>query len=260
MHCAWQTAGMIVGVVFTVISTLMAAIMLGGRAPDEPVTRMVTFAAHQAARYNQTDHDALQLSRYDTFVDSACVASSSLEGAREALTKQLVSLPPDVRVEIVGMALTEGASVETTRQNISNAMSDDALINVFMYYINTVYTPGLYRTCVMASGIKMQIGEVIVDMVEERSEQITGYRPCHCGYLYCEKCPIVSETRTQKPVYARHTGNIQWHVKLQNLLAGMASRQVAGLASSPPPLATAASPDLVAGWSEPHITAKRFES
>jgi hypothetical protein len=240
----------------TALTALGAMLMIGRTVPDEPVTRMVSFAAHQAARYNQTEHDELQLSRYDTFVDSACVASGEMESARESLAKQLGSLPPAVRAEIVDMALTRETSVETTRQNISNDVSDRALIDVFMYYINTVYTPGLYRTCVMASGIRMQIGEVIVDMIEERTEEIKGYRPCHCGYVYCERCPIIAETRTQRPVYARHTGSIQWHVKLQNLLAGMAARQVAGL-SGP---SQAVAPELVEGWSKRELTAKSLES
>ena len=242
----------------TAFSALAAMIFFGARTPDEPVTRMVNFATHQAARYNQTEHDELQLSRYETFVDSACVASASIDGARDSLVKQLGSLPHAVRTEIVDMALTEGASVETTRQNSSNDVSDSAMVNVYMYYINTAYTPGLYRTCVMASGIRLQLGEIVVDVIEERTEEIKGYRPCHCGYLYCERCPIITETRTQRPVYARHTGNIQWHVKLQNLLAGMAARQVAGLSSAERP--SAAPPELVDGWSRQQITAKTLES
>ena len=252
---------MVLGALFTMVSTLIAVALFGARAPDEPVTRMVNFAAHQAARYNHTDHEALQLSRYETFVDSACVASASLDGTRAALAKQLGSLPVAVRAEIVDMALSEGASIETTRQNISNDIADTGLVNVFMYYINTIYEGSTYRTCVMASGIRMQLGEIIVDTIEERTEQITGYRPCHCGYLYCEKCPIVTETRTQRPVYARHTGSIQWHVKLQNLLAGMAARQVAGLSTQSAGVPTEAPPQqLIDGWSAQHISAKTLEA
>lgn len=58
--------------------------------------------------------------------------------------------------------------------------------------------------------------------------------------------------------YARHTGSIQWHVKLQNLLAGMAARQVAGLSAS---TAGPAPPQqLVDGWSAQHISAKDLET
>lgn len=261
MGCEISTVAMVFGALFSAVSALIALALLSTRAPDEPVTRMVNFAAHQAARYNHTDHEALQLSRYETFVDSACVSSASLESARISLAKQLGSLPAAVRAEIVDMALSEGASVETTRQNISNDIADNGLVNVFMYYINTAYEGSTYRTCVMASGIRMQLGEIIVDTIEERTEQITGYRPCHCGYLYCEKCPIVTETRTQRPVYARHTGSIQWHVKLQNLLAGMAARQVAGLSTQSAAVLNEAPPQqLIDGWSEQHISAKTLEA
>lgn len=222
----------------------------------DPVVRMVSFAAHQAQQHNLTAHDELQLTRFVTFVDSACVSGESIVQVRAALLKQLKSLPLGVRDEIVDMALADGISIETARQNMTNDIAEKGTVDVFMYYINTLYEPHQqYRTCVLASGIRMTIGEIIVGTVTEKREEITGYAPCHCGFVFCEKCPIVSETTVQKPVYARQTGTIDWHTKLQSLLASKAAQQVTGLARVPRGIEPSDLPD---GWraQQPYVASE----
>jgi hypothetical protein len=168
-------------------------------------------------------------------VDSACVQSSDIDSARESLFAQLASLPPDIRAEIVKMALTKGVSVETARQNMSN--SDNGHIFVYMYYINTRFTggqtlEGTYESCVLASGVRLVVGETVVGSEEERTTDIAGYQPCHCGMFYCEKCPIIKEIVTSRSVFSRYYGTIKWHTHLGQLLAEMAARQVGALHQS----------------------------
>jgi hypothetical protein len=216
--------------ILTVVSgvqVVLTALFARPSVLDEPLTRMISFASHQATRFNQTSIADLQLSQYITFVDSACVTSASLQSARVSLASQLVSFPPQVRDKIVDMALTLGVSVKTARQNMSNVLSSDEVF-VYTYYINTRFHNNEYRSCVLASGIRLVIGETVVGAVEERSTEIAGYQPCHCGVLYCEKCPILRETVTNKPVFARHSGTIDWHVQLHK--HGRAPSRCAGCA------------------------------
>ena len=220
---------------YTFVSGLIVGLIaLLARPPagDEPITRMINFASQQAGRFNQTAAEDLQLKEYQKFVDSACVQSTDIDGARASLAAQLSSLPSAVIAEIVTMALTPGVSVETARQNMSNTVSESGEVFVYMYYVNTRHAAGEYTSCVLASGIRLVIGEVIVGSVEERSTEIVGYQPCHCGVFFsCEKCPIIRETTTLRPVFQRHTGTIDWHTKLHSLLARMVAQQVGALKS-----------------------------
>lgn len=214
-----------------VAGTLFALLALKPRTstPDEPITRMVNFASHQALRVNQTAAEDMMLRHYRTFVDSACVRSSDIDAARTSLLLQLASLPANVRTEIVDMALTPGVSVEMARQNMSNAAANNGIVFLYVYYVNTLFRGDEYSTCVLASGIDLEFGEVVVGSVDEHTSDIVGYKPCHCGTFYCERCPVIKETTTSRPVFARGTGTMQWHTGLQDVLAGMAARQVMAL-------------------------------
>jgi hypothetical protein len=200
----------------------------------EPLERLANFATIQASRFNQTSHEDIQLSEYTTFVKSACVSCATRELAQRALRQQLASLPREVADEIVDMALPERASVETARQNMSNTADKTGEVSMFLYYISTVYDKNIenaYRTCVLASGVRLVVGQIIVGHVTETKEEVTAFKPCHCGYLYCEKCPVVSQTVTQRPVYAQQTGTIEWHRNLNNMLARQAVEQVGSMQS-----------------------------
>lgn len=198
----------------------------------EPIDKLANFAIVQATRFNQTNHKDVQLSEYTTFVKSACVSCATRELAQKALRLQISSLPKYIIDEIIDMALPEGASIETARQNMSNTADETGRVSVFMYYINTVYDESeknRYKTCVLVSGVWLVIGKVVVGQVTETAEVITGVKPCHCGYLYCEKCPVISQTVTQRPVYAMQTGTIEWHQGLHRMLANLAAEQVGGM-------------------------------
>ena len=204
----------------------------------EPIERLTNFASVQAARFNQTSHEEMQLSEYTTFVKSACVSCATRKLAQNALRLQLSSLPDDVLTEIVEMALPEEASVETARQNMSNTADETGRVSVFLYYINTLYDESVhnkYKTCVLASGVRLLIGKVVAGHVTETREEVTAFKPCHCGLVYCEKCPVISQTVTQRPVYAQQTGTITWHRNLHSMLARLAAEQVGGMRSTHQP-------------------------
>lgn len=217
----------------SVVTFFVAVVMLAQRESSvEPIERLSNFATVQAARFNHTSQEEMQLSEYVTFVKSACVSSASRQQAQNALRLQLSSLPKDVLVELVEMALPDGASVETARQNMTNTADETGTISVFLYYISTMFDEtavNKYKTCVLASGVRLRIGEVVVGQVTETKEEVTAFKPCHCGFMYCEKCPVISQTVTQRPVYARHTGTITWHRNLHSMLARLAAEQVGGM-------------------------------
>lgn len=132
------------------IFVFLASVFIVSRKESvpEPIEKLANFAIVQATRFNQTDHKDVQLSEYTTFVKSACVSCATRELAQKALRLQISSLPEYIVNEIVDMALPEGASIETARQNTAD---ETGRVSVFMYYINTVYNESernRYKTCV----------------------------------------------------------------------------------------------------------------
>jgi hypothetical protein len=57
----------------------------------------------------------------------------------------------------------------------------------------------------MVSGIRLVVAETIVGSIEEKTARIIGSTPCHCGVFTCDRCPIVQEVVTQRPVFHRAT-------------------------------------------------------
>lgn len=114
-----------------------------------------------------------------------------------------------------------------------------------MYYVNTRYTPDdHYSSCILASGIRLTIGEIVVGEIEQRTTDVLAYEPCRCGWVFCEKCPVFREIITKKPIFSRPAGTVGWHRDIQNVLAGMAARQVTAMSATD----TAADKHLLAAW------------
>lgn len=209
----------------------------GFRTPVEtPSSRMVNFAMQQLHRSNNsTDFQTMLLEKFDTFVKSACVEGHGLESVRAAAARQLTGLPDEVRSEILDMAFHPNVSIEGAHQNMTNSMAQEGRAFFHMYYVNTKFTlPDHYSSCILATGIDLTIGEVVVGEVEEHTTDVLAYEPCRCGWIACEKCPILREIITKRPVFSRPAGTVGWHRDIQNVLAGMAARQVTGLSSAGP--------------------------
>jgi hypothetical protein len=221
--------------------------------PDEgdiPRVRMATFVQQQVSTIQPTANDLadLRLDGSNMFAGNACVGPGPLADVRAALELHLSGLPSAVRADMLQKALVEGLSVESAFHNTSVDTVDSGTIFTHYYYVNTRFSaPDTYESCVVVSGIAIEVAENIVGYTEQTTTELHT-RPCFCApfHLYCRSCPFEVATTTRTPVLARHALALSQHRKLRALLLTQAYEQVGGYVEAA--AATVFPRDLLRGW------------
>lgn len=160
----------------------------------------------------------------DHFVGVSCLKGDDFEVLQEALYNQLKSIPEAVRIEVVNSALIKGTSVLNVVQNSSKPLQTDGRASAYLGWWSTRFTePSHYETCVMVSGISFTAAETLTGYIEEKRTEKIGIQPCNCGFLYCEKCPLVVERIYSMPVYKRHAISLKDHALLHQYMVKTAT-------------------------------------
>jgi hypothetical protein len=176
------------------------------KGEDGPVKSLMAYSKYQRERHNVFNVSTISIDRMAVFSGAACVVSPTLEGAAKAMVAQLRnSVPEEVVREILEGAFVEDTSVRNSYQNSTLGLSDTGEGNAYLVYYDTEVSTRGYHSCVMVSGIRLVIAETVVGTIEEKTARIIGSTPCHCGMFTCERCPIVQEVITHRPVFHRAT-------------------------------------------------------
>ncbi|KAL7576512.1 hypothetical protein ACA910_018011 [Epithemia clementina (nom. ined.)] len=76
----------------------------------------------------------------------------------------------------------------------------------------------LYETCVLVAGVTIQAAEMVAEYRRETKTVVVGTEPCHCGFWYCEVCPVWDVQTTLTPIFQRHALSSSQQQELHSIL------------------------------------------
>ena len=141
---------------------------------------------------------------------------------KKALRMQLRGVPERVREELIENALIEKMSVQNSIQNATVDAETGGQAFAFLAFWSTEYigtsavAGPAYSTCIMTSGIKLDVAEEIAGYEESQNKKVVASEPCHCGFFSCARCPVFKKITNRKPVFKRHKLTLKNHINLHN--------------------------------------------
>lgn len=200
-----------------------------------PLTALQSFAEREVIVKDLKCVEDLRVGDLHHYAQAVCVEGQEYESTKNALYSQLNRLPEIVRNNVVKSALVEGISVQNSVQDTKTNIETDGKASSYMAFWSTKFInqPSLvasaYSTCVLVTGVDLNIGEDLAGYEISEREQIIGTQPCHCGYLYCAKCPIRHKISTKSPVFKRHRMTLRNQQELHKWMVKKAVDQVRSL-------------------------------
>ena len=194
--------------------------------PLHTLDEFIKFKKHEHTSTEITDISQLLMDSVNHYVGMSCVEADSYERTKYAVKQQLNSIPEQVRDEILESAIIEGTSVLNVIQNSTKPLTSDGKANSFLAWWHTRVQESTdaevsderYETCILIAGISFVTSEIVAGYIEDKRNDLVGYVPCECGYLFCEKCPVFKEIITSVPVFKRHALTLEQHRKLHNYM------------------------------------------
>lgn len=95
-------------------------------------------------------------------------------------------------------------------ENSTSYPSEDGRASSFVVYWVIRYdeTSDRYSICFGITGMDIKFSDKIVGYKQHVEERVVGYEPCHCGFFYCQKCPIFGRSETSVPVFKKYVLSI----------------------------------------------------
>ncbi|CAB9506870.1 expressed unknown protein [Seminavis robusta] len=209
---------------------MVAAILMGHRTPQVPspkedLREFVTFEkAHNVVDLKQIED--LNTEAFRTYARSTCVDAATFEQAHEALSMGLYGVPDSVRNDVVRMAIIEGVTQKNSVQDSNSDFVSQGKAEAYMAFWSTVFNPHdkqqAYKTCVMVTGVALTVAETIAEWTTKEERYQIGIEPCHCGYLYCEECPVFDTRQVQWPIFERRSLSLQKQEELRRWMVDRA--------------------------------------
>lgn len=105
-------------------------------------------------------------------------------------------------------------------ENSTSHPSDTGKASSFIVYWVIRYNPtgDKYSICFGISGVKIKFADQIVGYKQNVEENIVGYEPCHCGFVYCHQCPIFGRTETSVPIFKKYALSIANQRRLKDYM------------------------------------------
>lgn len=95
-------------------------------------------------------------------------------------------------------------------ENSTSYPSEDGRASSFVVYWVIRYdeTSDKYSICFGITGMDIKFSDKIVGYKQHVEERVVGYEPCHCGFFYCQQCPIFGRSETSVPVFKKYVLSI----------------------------------------------------
>ena len=202
------------------------ALFASSSKSSAPVQDLKSFVAHERATSNTAleliEIEDLPTENFHRYAVANCAAAGSLELAQENLRLQLGDIPSIVRERLLQRVLVEGISQKNSIQDATSQLTLDGQAQSYLAFWSTNFdafsTHRQYETCVIVAGVTIKAAEIVADYKEETKKVVIGSEPCHCGYLYCEVCPVLDTQTTMTPVFKRHSLSLKQQDNLHSLM------------------------------------------
>jgi len=255
---AWSLWPLLVSALAAIAAMAMAVHVLAASRPSDessPRTSMASWLvkqqmhppssaqAHSAHEPSESaaEHDALSLDAMKEFAAATCIKQSfgTVKQFRSALRSQFMAqnVPSAVAERLVAAAAVEGASVTSSFRDTEHALSEQGRGHTYLAFFSTRFTPasiitsvtsgetelrGAYETCYVVSGVDIEVEEQIVAYQEDTVVELVGVTPCHCGLVWCEKCPDYRERLLRRPIFRRQALTMRGQEALATRMAAKA--------------------------------------
>lgn len=206
--------------------------------PLSPYDNLRTFAEQESVGRVVRDITELPVDELSLYAQATCARASTSERVRAALRAQLRHVPAEARDDILAGAVVDGASTINSVQNTTAGVERDGVAYHYISFWATDFRPATpvsaqtYATCVSTAGVRVAVAEEIAAWRTAKRQRNMGTRPCHCGYLMCERCPVFVEDVTRTPVFKRHKLRLQQQVDLHNWMVLQAVGRARSLSES----------------------------
>lgn len=220
-----------------VLGVLLAVFAFQRRRSQSPYSDLRSFALSEAQKHDLSDISDLPVDGVESYAQATCVQGETVGDVRSALRRQLKGIPEEARDDIIYSAVLEGMSTSNSVQNISAGVAKSARAFLYLAYWSTAYTPSAlasatYSSCVMVTGVDIEVGEEVAEWKTTRDQVLVAHRPCECGYLYCEKCPVFETREAKTPIFKRRKLTLRNQADLHRWMVRLAVDRVATLLSS----------------------------
>lgn len=202
-----------------------------------------------AKRGNITD---LELDSVILFRKYTCLEGSNITELRETLVSQLSEVPNKVSRKLSKLALPGNMTLKTAGREGGTDINGNGRAYFTVYDIATRYRPGFYSTCVLVSGVELEVADSIIGWQNESYTDIIGHEPCHCGWLRCETCPIFRTRFVSTPIIKKYALSLASHNDIFNFISNAAVELVPIASPTVAPMDDTETPDadnhLVERW------------
>lgn len=172
-------------------------------------------------------HD-LPTEYFHQFSDVSCLGPFDSASSARSELRAVVNAPKMVVDKLAEIGIRDERSTTKTLLDSTNDMETNGKGFYYFAHIETAFDPlaSAYLTCVAVSGVEFRTAEVVVDYkVTEWNENI-GDKPCHCGLVWCEKCPQIEKRSRREPVMKRNVLSFQQQAHLADWLEERAVSQI----------------------------------
>ena len=214
--------------------------------------------------FHKTNKDLAEIQDLETdsissYAQAYCVTLDSADKVRAALRDELDQVPVEVRESVIKRAVVEGATLKSSLDNSAAKFASEGRAYFFKAFWSTAYdrrlTSETYTTCVVVSGVEIEIAEVVAGWHKETKKVQIGVEKCDCGYILpCSICPVFDIVTTEAPIFKRHSLTLKQQGDLHLWLAKKALFKAEELFGSfHTPAITSSEPDRKGiEWSTPN--------
>lgn len=203
------------------------------RRAEAPYFALRSFVERENVDRDLAEVGDLRVDEMKLFAQAACVQGQDLQMVKKALRVQMRGVPANVVDEIVESALVEGVSTQNTVQNTTTGVEADGKAYSYLAFWSTEFNgdhavfAATYSTCVMVSGVQIEVGEEVSEWETSVQSRLVAYQPCQCGWLRCAQCPVFKEVTTKRPIMKRHRLTLRNQLDLHRWMVKRAVDQAA---------------------------------
>lgn len=119
-------------------------------------------------------------------------------------------------------------------QNTTAGAGKDGIAFHYMAFWSTAAHTHGYSACVATAGVQLIIGVDVQEWRTTKTRKRAGDKPCYCGYLRCEKCPVYVTDEIRQPIYKRHCLTIRQQTELFYWMSSTVAERAGELAPNSP--------------------------
>lgn len=204
--------------------------------PEMPsVKALQTFALTQENQMPPVIVQDLPMAKYDTYAGVGCITAPSHREAYASLATYVSSVPEHVKTSILSRALpTNCTDTSATIETQHNSANGTELVLAFWHTTCDAFS-GEITSCVSISGSLVQPEDRTVGTIIKKTTTVVGFEGCRCiGGLFCQSCPLTSETEEHVPLKQPTRLTIAEHLQLERVTKTNAIQRIRNLVTSLP--------------------------